>query len=153
MNIPLQPRRPDERGFMLIEMMVGLMMLVIAATTIFCGLTQMNRIASGARLFTAAQFIVQSNINTIQADSPFVPQNSEIPTELTLGTTSSNGIPIYIDPATGSTVVSGTLTATVTNISNTSLSEYAYQATVQLTYSYRSKVYQVVESTVRGSDL
>ena len=138
---------------MLIEMMVGLMMLVIAATTIFCGLTQMNRIASGARLFTAAQFIVQSNINTIQADSPFVPQNSEIPTELTLGTTSSNGVPIYVDPSTGSTVVSGTLTTTVTNISNTSLSEYAYRATVQLTYSYRSKVYQVAESTVRGSDL
>jgi type II secretory pathway pseudopilin PulG len=152
MNIPLRSACRHERGFMLIEMVIGLMVLVVAASTIFFGLTQMNRIASGARLFTAAQFIVQSNINTIQADGPFVPQNSQIPTELTLGTTSSSNVPIYTDPFSGLTFVSGTLTSTVSNISNTSLSEYAYLATVQLNYSYRGKLYQVAESTVRGSD-
>jgi prepilin-type N-terminal cleavage/methylation domain-containing protein len=152
MNTSQFRTRLSQRGFTLVETIIGLMILVIAASSIFFALSQMNRIAAEARLYTAAQFIVQSNINTIQSDSPFVPQNSQIPAELTLGTTSSNNVPIYVDPATGNTVASGTLTTTVTNISNTALSEYAYQATVQLAYSYRNKVYQVVESTVRGSD-
>jgi len=139
-------------AFSLIETMVGLMMLVIAASSIFFAYSQANRIASVARLYTEGQFIVQSQINTIQSDSPFIPQSSEIPTELTLGVTSTTGIPVYVDPATGNTVVSGSMTTTVTNLSHASLSEYAYQATVQLNYAYRGRSYQIIESTVRGSD-
>lgn len=148
-----QPTRPSgERGFTLIEATIGLAILVLTASVVLFALDQLNRIASAARLYTSAQFIVQSNINDIQSDSPFVPQNSVIPTELTVGTTSSNNIAIYVDPATGSTVASGTLTSTVSNISNTALNEYAYLATVQLSYRYHNTVYNVVESTVRGSD-
>jgi len=129
------------------------MILVIAASTIFFAFTQLNRLASEARLYTAAQFIVQSKINTIQADTPFVPQNGQVPTELALGTTSSNNVPIYVDPATGNTVVSGSMTSTVAvSCSNSALAEYAFQATVQLSYLFHNKTYQVVESTIRGSD-
>lgn len=147
------------RGFTLLETVVGLMILVVAASAIFFAFVQINRMASIARLYTAAQFIVQSNIDTIQSDGPFVltgvTSTSQIPPELAIGTTSTTGIPIYVDPSTGYTMASGTLTTTVSNISNTSNStnpEYAYLATVQLSYSYRSTVYQVVASTVRGSD-
>jgi prepilin-type N-terminal cleavage/methylation domain-containing protein len=152
MNISQRSRWPGERGFTLVETMIGLMILVVAASSIFFALSQLNRAASVARLYTSAQFIVQSNINTIQSDSPFVPQNSQIPSELALGTTSTTGVPIYVDPATGLTMASGTMTSTVTNISNTTLNEYAYVATIRLSYTYRSTNYQVVESTVRGSD-
>jgi hypothetical protein len=135
--------------------MIGLTVIVVAAAAVLFALVQMNRTASVARLYTAGQFIVQSNIDTIQSDTPFVPQNSLIPAELKLGTTSSSGVPIYFDPNTGAVVASGTLTTTVSDISNTSNSanpQYAYQATVQLDYSYRSKNYEVMASTVRGSD-
>lgn len=151
--------RESEAAFTLIEALIGLMVLVLAAGGVFYSLMQMNRMASVARLYTAAQFIVQSQIDTIQNDSPFDPQLSgtgvgsvPIPGELALGTTSSTGIPVYVDPATGNTQVTGTMTRTVSNISTTSLNEYAYMATVQLAYTYRGRTYQVIESTVRGSD-
>lgn len=152
MKISQPSPQSGEGGFTLVETIIGLMILVLAAVVIFFSLAQMNRMAAVARLYTAAQFIVQSNIDTIQSDTPFVPQSNEIPSELTLGTTSSNNVPIYVDPATSNTVVSGTLSTTVTNIGNSALSEYAYLATVELTYMYRNKTYQVLESTVRGSD-
>jgi prepilin-type N-terminal cleavage/methylation domain-containing protein len=159
MNRFPQSAKPGERGFTLVETIIGLMILVVAASTIFFALIQINRAASIARLYTAAQFIVQSNINTIQSDSPFILTSStlttQIPSELELGTTTQTDIPIYVDPATGTTLVSGTYTSTVTNISNTTNATnplYAYLATVQLIYSYRSKTYQVIASTVRGSD-
>jgi type II secretory pathway pseudopilin PulG len=145
-------RRASVQGLTLVETMIGLMILVVAATSVFFALGQMNAIASSARLATAAQFIVQTNIDTIQSDSPFVPQNSQVPTELSLGTTTTTGVAIYTDPASGHVMASGTLTTTVSNISNSSLSEYAYLATIQLSYSYRKKAYQIVASTVRGSD-
>ena len=152
MNFSKPAIQSRNRGFTLVEAVIGLMILVLAASVIFFAFSQMNRLASVARLYTAAQFIVQSNIDTIQNDTPFIPQSGQIPSELTVGVTSSNNVPIYVDPATNNTVVSGTLTTTVSNISNASLTEYAYLATVQLAYTYRSTTYQVVESTIRGSD-
>jgi len=146
---PSPPRR-GEQGITLVEIIIGLMILVLAAAAVFSGLLQMNKVASIARLYTAAQFDVQSNINEIQTDGPFLPQNAIIPTALAFinGTSSVNSAyPVYIDPATGSTLVTGTLTISGTNMANS----YAY-ATVDLTYSYRNKNYDVVESTVRASD-
>jgi type II secretory pathway pseudopilin PulG len=142
-------KRQGERGISLVETMIGLMILVLAAGSVFAGLLQMNRVASVARLYTAAQFIVQSKINQIQIDGPFVPQNGLIPASLAFisGTASvTTNYPIYADPATGNTLVSGTL-----SISGQNLTMYAY-ATVELIYSYRNKNFDVIESTVRASD-
>jgi type II secretory pathway pseudopilin PulG len=139
-------------GISLIEVVVGLTILIVAASTILFALSQINRAASVARLYTAGQYIVQKQIDLMETDSPFNPQISQIPTELTSGTTTTVVDPIYVDPATTNTVVSGTLTSTVTNISNTAESEYMYQATVKLDYTYRSKLYEIIECTVRGSD-
>ena len=157
MNICQPSPQQDEGGFTLVEAIIGLMILVLAASVILFSLLQINRMASVARLYTAARMIVQSNIDTIQSDAPFLPQNytpetSAPPTELAVGTTSSNNVAIYVDPATNNTLVSGTLTTVVTDLSNSSLDEYGRMATVYLNYTYRNKLYQVVESTVRGSD-
>jgi hypothetical protein len=134
--------------------MIGLMIIVLAAGSVFSALLQMNKIASIARLYTAAQFIVQSNINEIQTDGPFVLNSgttSIIPNALAFvsGTASVNtAYPIYVDPANPTaTLVTGTLTISGSNVNNT----YAY-ATVDLTYWYRNKLYDVVESTVRADD-
>jgi len=140
-----------ERGFTLVEAIVGLMMLVLAASVIFFAFSQTNHIASEARLYTAAQFIVQQQIDLIQSDTPFIPQNSQIPPELS-GTAPATYPTVYADPATGNTLVTGTLATTITNISNSGYLEYAYRAQVQLTYSYRSKQYEVDSWTIRGSD-
>ena len=152
MNLTCSSPIQSEQGITLVETIVGLMILVLAASSMFFALSQMNRMASESRLATAAQFIVQSQIDTIQSDSPFIPQNSQIPPELAVGTTSSNNVPIYIDPASNAVVASGTLSRAVTNISVPASNEYAYQATILLDYSYRGRLFQVVESTVRGSD-
>jgi len=151
MNISLPSTQSGERGFTLVEAVIGLMILVLAASVIFFALSQMNRMASVARLYTAAEFIVQQQIDEIQSDSPFIPQNSQIPPELS-GTAPATYPTVYADPATGNTLVTGTLTTTISNISNSALLEYAYLAQVQLTYSYRSKQYEVDAWTVRGSD-
>jgi len=49
-------------------------------------------------------------------------------------------------------VVTGSMTTTVTDISNTSLNQYAYRATVTLSYDYRGTSYQSIMSTIRASD-
>ena len=144
--------RKRQEGISLVEVVIGLAILVITASVVLFALNQMNQVASLARLYTAAQYLVQSRIDQIQSDTPFIPQNSEIPSELILGTTTQANIPIYTDPSTNNTIVTGTLTSTVTNVSNTSLSEYAYQALVQLNYTYRSKTFTVAASTIRGAD-
>jgi len=144
-------QRPSKRGFTLVETMIGLTMLVLAAGSIFLALSQMNKVASIARLYTAAQFIVQSNINQIQSDGPFILQNGQYPNSLLFiktGTPSvNNSYPVYVDPATSLTQVTGTLTTSGSAIGTT----YAY-ATVELTYTYRNKTYDFLESTVRASD-
>ena len=151
MNSSQPSTQSGERGFTLVEAIIGLMMLVLAASVIFFALSQMNRMASIARLYTAAQFLVQNQIDQVQSDTPFIPQNSQIPSELAVKTTTTTPT-IYVDPATGNTVVSGTLTSTVSNISNAALLEYAYLAQFRLTYSYRNTKYEVDSWTVRASD-
>jgi hypothetical protein len=132
---------------------MGLTMLVVAAACIFFALSQINRAASVARLYTAAQFIVQTQIDQIQSDSPFIPQSSRIPPELVVtGTPVTTSTNIYVDPATTNAVVTGTLSRSIVDISGTGSMEYAYQATIQLNYTYRNTNYNVVAWTIRGSD-
>jgi len=158
MNFSQPSTHSHERGFTLVEAVIGLMILVLAASVVFFALSQMNRQASIARLYTAAEFLVQQQIDEIQTDTPFIPQNSQIPSELAVGTVTTNPTisAVDINPSTSSTtynvMLTGTMTSTVSNISNSGLSEYAYLAQIQLTYSYRNTKYEVDAWTIRGSD-
>jgi hypothetical protein len=135
----------------MVELIIGLTVLILTATPAFMAFTQINRAATAAHLLTSAQYIVQSQINLIQVDGPFNPSLGQIPPELTTGTTTGTGISIYDDPSTvAGSLVTGSMTTIVTNISTST--EYAYQASVQLSYNYRGTNYQVMQCTVRGSD-
>ena len=142
------------KGFTLPEVLVSLLVITITAASVFWSYQQINQYAAATRLSTAATQLVQTQIDLIQSDSPFIPQGGAhtVPAELTLGTTTQSAVPIYSDPLSGGAVVTGDLTTTVTDISNSALNQYAYRATVLLSYNYRGTSYQAVMSTIRGSD-
>jgi prepilin-type N-terminal cleavage/methylation domain-containing protein len=142
----------SQQGFTLVEAIVALFIIVLTAACAFFAFDQANQYAFVARLYTDAQIQVQNQIDLIQGDTPFVPQSSQVPPELTLGTT-SQPVAVYTDYSNASNptiVVSGNMTTTVTNITQAPLN--AYQVTVSVTYTYRNHSYQVIMSTIRGSD-
>ena len=64
---------------------------------------------------------------------------------------------VYEDPVSGSAVVIGTMTTTVTNpgstmsfVNTTNLN--SYRATVTVSYTYRGKTYNVSMDTMRTAD-
>ena len=134
------------------EVMVALVVTIMTASLAFWGYSQANSLAFSSRLYTSGQMLVQNQIDLIQGDTPFIPQLSKIPTELTLGT-ATQSVTVYSDPQNSTApIVTGTITTTVSNISNASSNEYAYQAVVQLQYQYRNTTYNIALSTIRGSD-
>ena len=108
--------------------------------------------------------MVTNQIDLIQSDTPFNPQKTnpdgtvQIPPELQLGTQTQENVPIYQDPNTG-TVVTGTLTTTVSDMSSTYTQSgqtfplTTYQAVVTLTYTYLNRNYSFSMSTIRTSDI
>ena len=141
-------------AFTLLEVMMSLMVIILTAASVYWSYMQINQYAAATRLSTAATMLVQKQIDLIQSDGPFIPQGAShsVPAELTLGTTTQTAVPIYADPLTGGVVISGSMATTVTDISNTSLNQYAYRATVTLSYNYRGTPYQTIMSTIRASD-
>ena len=146
--------RVTRGGFTLLEVMMSLVVITITAVSVFGGYQQINQYAATSRLSTAATMLVQKQIDLIQSDGPFIPQGAahSIPAELALGTSTQNAIPIYTDPLSGAVVVTGSMTTSVTDISNSALNQYAYQATVTLAYNYRGGSGLVIMCTIRGSD-
>ena len=148
------------KGFTLLELLVALSLISIALSTTVGALSQINSIASVARNLTGATTVAQNQIDLLVSNSPFNPQKTnpdgtlQVPPEFTLGTHTTNNVPIYKDPASG-VVVSGTMRTVVTDVSATynGFSIPMYQATVTITYNYRSRSYSVTMSTVRTSDI
>ena len=147
-------------AFTYAEMMMALAILALIAASTFAAMSQANRFAITNRVYTCAQTLVQSQIDSFLSAGPFDPQFSPplVPTELATGTTTTNNVQIYADTASGSTVVSGTLTRTVvdlglnqtTNGSTDNLNTRRLTAT--LTYTLAGKNYSIVMSTLRASD-
>ena len=150
-------KKRASRGFSLIEVMVALVVLGLTTCCAYWALMKANEMAEANRLYTEAMRQVENQIDLILGDSPFVANANttlRIPYELTVGTKTQN-VTLYTDPALNINVVSGTMKTVVTDISSASFGSpnYYYRATVTLTYYYRNKSYQVIMSTVRGSDL
>src|SRR5215471_12270546 len=151
-------------AFTLVEAMVSISVLGIGLASTVGALTKFNSIASISRNATGACVAVMNQIDLIQSDTPFNPQKSnpdgtaQIPPELQLGTQTQNNVPIYQDANTG-TVVTGTLTTTVSDISSTYTQSgqtfplTTYQAVVTITYTYLSQNYSFSMSTIRTSDI
>ena len=151
-------------AFTLVETMVAISVLGIGLASTVGALTKFNSIASISRNATGACTVVTNQIDLIQSDTPFNPQKTnpdgtaQIPPELQLGTQTQENVPIYQDPNTG-TVVTGTLTTTVSDMSSTYTQSgqtfplTTYQAVVTLTYTYLNRNYSFSMSTIRTSDI
>jgi len=150
-------RRHGQSGLTLVEVMVSCAMICLTCTTFMFVFTQLNQMAMITRLYTGAYAVAQGQIDLIGTDSPFQPQNSLVPAELTPGTATA-AVTVYHDPISNNTIP-GTMTTTVTaaNTSYTAGSTtetlYLYEATVTVAYSYRNRNYSVSFSTLRTSDI
>jgi prepilin-type N-terminal cleavage/methylation domain-containing protein len=149
-----------QAGFTLTEAAVAIAVIGISMTAFVMTMTSLNESASITRNATGAAAVIQNQVDLIQSDGPFNPQKTnsdgspQIPPELTLGTHITNGVPIYKEPVTG-TIVSGTLTTTVVDVSPilNGITMPLYRADVQVTYTYRNKTYTLNRSTLRASDI
>lgn len=152
--------RTQQAGFTLIEASVALAIIGIGVVSFVTGMTKLNEQASISRNSTGAAAILQNQVDLILSDGPFNPQKTnedgspQIPPELTLGTHVINNTPIYREPNTG-IIVAGTLTTTVTDISQVSsgMTMTLYQANMSVSYIYRGVTYSVSRSTLRTSDI
>ena len=162
MTTRLSPRAhfPRNAGFTLIEAVVAIALIGITITAFTMTMSSLNQSASVTRNATGASTALQNQIDLILSDGPFNPQkvNSDgtpqIPPELTLGTHVLTDVPIYREPTSG-TVVAGTVTTTVTDMSAVlnGITLPIYRADVRVTYTYRNKSYSFARSTLRASDI
>ncbi|MDR3402246.1 MAG: type II secretion system protein [Chthoniobacter sp.] len=151
-------RRFRAAAFTIAEVMVAIGLFGITAAAAVAGLLRMNNNAALCRLQTGASTIAQNQIDLILSDSPFNPQYSQVPPELTIGTTSQGTstaptVAVYTDPVTNVQVL-GWMTTVVTDTSSTlnGSTLYVYKATVTVSYYYRGRLYSVSMDTTRCAD-
>ena len=101
----------------------------------------------------------QNQIDLILSKGPFDPKNNKIPTVLTLGTTTTPNVFVYRDSVSGSAVVTGTMTTTITDpaytmtFAGTTADLNLRRATVTVSYRFRNTDYAVKMDTLRTADL
>lgn len=152
--------RPEEAAFTLIEAIVALAIIGIGLGSFVMGMTKLNQQASISRNATGAAAILQNQVDLILSDGPFNPNKTnedgtpQIPPELTVGSHVINNTPIYREPTTG-VIVSGTLTTTITDITQvfSGMTMTMYQANLSVSYFYRGVIYSASRSTIRTSDI
>ena len=139
--------------------MVALGLFGITASAAVSAMLKMNNNAALSRLQTGASTVAQNQIDLVLSDSPFNPQKSQVPPELTLGTTSagsatSPSVAVYTDPKTALNTL-GWMTTVVADTGAT-LNGNAlniYQVTVTVFYKFKGRQYNVSMSTLRCSDI
>lgn len=162
--LTMTPSTHKATAFSLVEVVVAVSVVSIAAACAVGALTRFNALASTARNATGAYTAVMNQIDLTQSDSPFNPQKTnpdgtaQIPPELQIGTRTQNNIPVYQDPKTG-VIVTGTMTTTVTDVSSTysngsvTFPLTMYKAVVTINYTYLNRNYSFSMSTTRTSDI
>ena len=148
------------QGFTLVELLVAAALLGLLAGGAIWALTAANNYASIARLYTGAETAAQNQVDLILTEAPFNPQANppQVPTVLTLGTSAPQTVTLYTEPGGANNqthAVTGQMVTTVTsdNVIVQGQSLNLYSATVVVTYTYRSKVYQVELNAMRASDV
>ena len=147
-----------KRGFTLMEVVMALAVIGTMGAGAYVGFNSLNAYAVSSRLFSEAQTAAQNQIDLILSKEPFDPTKSKIPSVLTVGTTTTPNVFIYKDPVSGTTVVTGTMTTTVTdtgatmNYAGATTNLNTYRATVTVSYKYRNTNYSVSMDTMRTGD-
>ncbi|MGI8889589.1 MAG: type II secretion system protein [Chthoniobacterales bacterium] len=165
-SVPLFAKKlPRPKAFTLIEVLVSTALLGLLAGGSIWALTQANNYASINRLYTGAETVAQNRIDKILTDSPFNPQNDEIPSVIKVpldggGTSTDTTNPeIYNEPKPANGVahiIYGTLTTTITKVNavgKAGIDLNLYCATVVVNYSFRGKAYRVQLNAMRASDV
>jgi type II secretory pathway pseudopilin PulG len=153
--------RPCHNGandaFTLVETLIGIGMLALLGAGSFWTMNAMNVYATGARLYSEAIAKAEQQVDAVLTKGPFDPTANPqlIPTVLTLGTTTQNGVLIYKDPVTGQVTVTGTMTTVVTDtgltgtVGSTATALNLWQATVTVAWTFRGKNYSVSLDSMR----
>ena len=145
-----------QRGFTLTEILITSGVLVVVGATAMYALTMINKYAASARVQAAAQSIVQNQIDQILTTGPYVPTNvpPDIPTILTPGPTVTKDIPVFTDPESSATLVTGNLTINIqdSGAKNNGTPLYVLQAAVTLDYTFRGRPFTVAMNTLRAPD-
>ncbi len=152
-------RKYRRAAFTLAETMVALGLFGITAAAAVAAMLRMNNNAALSRLQTGASTVAQNQIDLCLSDSPFNPQKSQIPPELTVGSTSTGSsssptVAVYTDPKSGIQVMGWMITDvadTSTTLNGMALN--IYQITVTVNYKFKGRAYTVKMSTLRSSDI
>lgn len=146
--------RRAEEAFTLTDILVASGILVVIGATAMYALSLTNKSAVAARVQTAAQSIVQNQIDQILNKGPYVPTNVPPDIPAVLKSAPATNVPIFTDSETGTLAVSGTLTTVVqdtgANVNGTPL--YVLKASVTLDYSLGGRSHKVVMNTLRAPD-
>jgi prepilin-type N-terminal cleavage/methylation domain-containing protein len=150
-------QRHSRHGFTLVETLVGLSMLALLGAGSFWTMTTMNVYATSARLYSEATAKAEQQIDAILTKGPFDPSTDpqQVPTELTIGTTTKTGVLIYKDPVSGQTIVTGTMKTEVADtgltgtVGSTATALNIWRATVTVSWKFRGKDYSVALDTLR----
>src|SRR5437660_5246617 len=134
-------QRNARRAFTLMEVVMALGVIGTMGAGCYVGFNSLNVYAVSSRLYSEAQAAAQNQIDQILSKGPFDPVRNKIPTVLTIGTTTTPNVFVYQDPVSGSAVVSGTMTTTITDTGTTmtfagsTTNLNIYRATVTVTYT------------------
>lgn len=141
-------------GFALPEVLVAIGIFALAMPTLFYGLLHNYRTASLNRIYTAALAVARSEVEAVRALAPFNPQLGQFPPQLALGTTTTQNVPIYVDPADSSYIVAGTLTRSTTDpgLSQGGTNLNLRRVTVTVTFQNLGRTHSVSLTTMRSSD-
>lgn len=145
--LPARRLRAASAGFTLVDVMAGMAIIGLVASSIIYGLNQLNHFAMVNRLHTAAQTLAQNQIDLILTMGPYDPSGDKYPVPPTCGTgTATNTIlrtdqPYYYDP-----------TATTTcPISTTPKNVTLYRD--PMTPSTASPIYATIKSTITDTGM
>jgi len=151
-------RTARQGGFTLAEIVIALAVLATMAAGCYVGFNSLNTYAVSSRLYSEAQTCAQNQIDLILSKEPFDIANNKIPAVLALGATTTPNVFIYKDPVSGSVVVTGTMTTTVSDMGSTmafagtTTNLNVRKATVTVSYTFRGKQYNVSMDTLRTAD-
>lgn len=164
-------RFKGQLGFTFIEIVVAVSILGLMAAGSIWTLTQMNNYASVTRLYTGAETVAQNRIDEILSESPFKPQEGDVPKVLALTTADSCAhsdtghgpgcVEIYHEPDKEGEppgVVYGKLTTSVKEVTDTKVAGavtnlHIYSATAVVSYVFRGKTYRVQLNAMRAPDV
>jgi hypothetical protein len=148
-------RRRAEAGIALVQVIMAMGMIALCGAAGLRALIEMNRKAAAMRTISQARAIVQRNIDSAMG----VPFNASLCPpilNMTAGSTydddgDGDGFVNVSVGRSGNSVVKGTLTRTVTAVTNPDGADIR-RITFQLAYSYRNKPYTFAMTTIRAMD-